>query len=81
MNWIGLDFVNHTINFLKMVQEHEISENSFSQGKRVGLGLSSIVMIYKNVFHGNHELYLVLLGKLEFFEKRKNDTNFVKPWD
>jgi len=39
-----------------MVQEHEISKNSFSQEKRVGLGLSTIVMINKNVLDGNHEL-------------------------
>ena len=28
----------------------------FSQGKGVGLGLFSIVMIYKSVLDGNHEL-------------------------
>jgi len=39
-----------------MVQEHEISENSISQRKRVGLELSSIVMICKNVLDGNHGL-------------------------
>jgi hypothetical protein len=39
-----------------MVQEHEFSENSFSQSKRVWLGLSTVVMIYKNVVYGNHEL-------------------------
>jgi len=41
---------------LKIVQEYEISENSISQRKRVGLGLSSIVLIYKNILDGNHEL-------------------------
>jgi len=39
-----------------MVQEQEISKNSISQGKRVGLGLFSIVMIYKNILNENHEL-------------------------
>jgi len=39
-----------------MVQEHEFSENSISQGKRVGLGLSSIIIIYKNVLDWNHGL-------------------------
>ena len=41
---------------LKLVQEHEISENSFSQGKIIGVRLSSIVMTYKNVLDVNHEL-------------------------
>ena len=36
-------------NVLKIVQEHEFSENSISQGISVGLRLSSIVMIWKNV--------------------------------
>jgi len=31
-------------------------KNSFSQVKRVGLGLSTIVMTYKNVLDENHEL-------------------------
>jgi len=39
-----------------MVQEHEFSENSISQGKMVGLGLSSIVMICKNVLDLFHRL-------------------------
>jgi len=39
------------------------SENSFSQGKRVGLGLLTLVMIYKNVLDGNHELWLSLALK------------------
>jgi len=47
-------------NFLKTVQHHEISENSFSQGKRVGPWLFSIVMIYTNVLDGNHGLKFVL---------------------
>jgi len=34
----------------------KFSENSFSQGKMVGLGLSTVVMIYKNVLDGNHRL-------------------------
>jgi len=43
IKWIGLNLVLHNrIILLKMTQEHEnvrFSENSFSQGKRVGLGL------------------------------------------
>jgi len=34
----------------------KIFENSISQGKRVGLGLSSVVMICKNVLDGIHGL-------------------------
>jgi len=49
MNCIEFGFVNHIIDFLKMVLEHEIFENSFSQGKMVGLGLFTLVMIY-NIF-------------------------------
>jgi len=41
---------------LKIVQEHEFSEKSISQGKREGLGLSSTVMICKNVLDENHIL-------------------------
>jgi hypothetical protein len=48
--------VNRIINFLKMAQKNEFTENTISQGKRVGLGLSSIVMVYKNVLDGNHGL-------------------------
>jgi len=46
-----------------MVQERDFFENLFSQRKKVGLGLSVVVMIYKNVLDNNHELYfnLVLL--------------------
>ena len=43
-------------NFLKIVQKHEFSENSISQGKSVGLRLSSIAMICKNVLDGVHGL-------------------------
>jgi len=41
-----------------MVQEHEFFKNSFSQNKRVGLGLPTVVMIYKNknILDGNFEL-------------------------
>jgi len=39
---------------LKIVQEHEFSENSISQGESVRLRLSSIVMICKNVLDGIH---------------------------
>ena len=39
-----------------IVQEHEFSENLNSQGKSVGLRLSSIVMICKNVLDGIHGL-------------------------
>jgi len=39
-----------------MVQEHEFSENLSSQRKRVGLGLSTVVMICKNVLDGSHLL-------------------------
>jgi len=39
-----------------MVQRRKISENSISQGKRVGLGLSSIVMICKKKLDGIHGL-------------------------
>jgi len=56
MNWIELGFVNRIINFLKMVQEHEFSENLFFRGKRVGLGLFTLVMIYKKALDGNHGL-------------------------
>jgi len=45
-------------NFLKISKNANFSENSISQGKRVGLGLSSIVMIYKNVLNGNYGLLL-----------------------
>jgi len=37
-----------------MVQEREFFKNLFSQGKRVGLGLSIIAMIYKIVLDGVH---------------------------
>ena len=39
-----------------MAHEHEFSENSFSQSKRVGLGLSILVMIYEMVLDDNHKL-------------------------
>jgi len=39
-----------------MVQELEFSVNSFSQSKMVGLGLSTVVMIYKNVLDDIQEL-------------------------
>ena len=43
---------------MKIVQEHEISENSISQEEGVGLGLSSTFMICKNVLGGSHGLQL-----------------------
>jgi len=54
-----------------MVQERDFFENLFSQRKKVGLGLSVVVMIYKNVLDNNHELYfnLVLLWKIKLFWK------------
>jgi len=42
--------VNWTSNFLKIVQDHEFSENSFYQEKRVGLGLSGMILICKKCF-------------------------------
>jgi hypothetical protein len=45
-------------NFLKIVQEHEFTENSIFQGKRVGLGLPGIVVICKNVLDVIHGLSL-----------------------
>jgi len=48
--------VNRIIEFLKMFKNVRFSENSFSQSKRVGLGLSTTVMICKNVLDGNHEI-------------------------
>jgi len=39
-------------NFSKISKNADFSENSISQGKNVGLRLSSIVMIYKNVLDG-----------------------------
>jgi len=39
LDWTWIGELNH--NVFKIVQEHEISKNSISQGKRVGLWLSS----------------------------------------
>ena len=39
-----------------MIKNMRSSENSFSRGKRVGIGLSTLVMVYKNVLDGNHKL-------------------------
>jgi len=39
-----------------MAQEREFSENLFSQSKRVGLGLCTVTMIFKNVLKGVCEL-------------------------
>ena len=50
-------------NFLKIVQKHEFFENSISQGKSVGLRLSSIVMICKNVLDVIHGLWLGFVSK------------------
>jgi len=56
LDWIW--FCESYHNVLKIVQEHEISENSISQEEGVGLGLSSTFMICKNVLGGSHGLQL-----------------------
>jgi len=48
--------MNHSSNPLKNDKNVDFSENSFYQGKKVGLGLPSVVLICKNILDGNHGL-------------------------
>ena len=54
LDWVW--FYEIELNLLKISKNVDFSEKSISQGKRGGLGLPSVVFIWKNVLDGNHGL-------------------------